>query len=180
MNQNIIKQIETLSVNAVYCLVSKEHKKVYIAEGNILKSLTRLLDSFKQGMNKDIQDDMDKLELQVLDVSDDTEYRRLRVGYWMIQFKDYHQYRNRVPVTLTAKVSYRVLDGAGYAFYVELYDKKRRRRVVGVFERESDAVGHLNAYYPKGEYIGRVVYADNELTKEYLKRNQVVRIYGVK
>lgn len=171
--------IETHSLNAVYCLVSHELKKMYVAEGNVLKSLIRLYDSFNQGMNRDIQDDIDKLELQVLEVSNDSEYRKLRVGYWMNHFKDYHQYRNRYPLTLRSGMSYRVLDD-GYAFYVELYDKKRRRRVVGVFEKEDEAVAFLNRYYPYKEYISQVVYAENELTKKYLaSRKNDIKIYGV-
>lgn len=171
--------IETHSLNAVYALVSHESKKIYIAEGNILKSLIRLYDSFKEGLNRDIQDDLDKLDLQVLEVSNDPEYRKLRVGHWMIQFKEYHQYRNRVPMTLKARVMYRVLDD-GYAFYVELYDKKRKRRVVGVFEKESEARCFKDLHYPDGLYIDQIDYAKNELTTKYRSksRNQV-KIYGV-
>jgi hypothetical protein len=172
-DQNI-ETFREYSVDAVYCLISDELRSIYVTHGNVLKGIIRLLDSFKDGRNKDLERDLPKLELRIIKVCDNELQRKLvvsqQIDYW--RSLGYKVYRNRKPLTLTCKTNYRIWNGE-YYFFVELISRRYNRTVVGVFETEVEALEFMSKEYPKGNAIVDVVYAGNELTAVYRNPQRV-------
>ena len=149
----------------IYALENRKNKKVLVFRSrNPLLYLNTLISKHVAVKNKsDVWSDKRKLKLIVLetDVLDHNSFY-----YWCQKYKSegwgfYSQCR--VPqLILHTKVDFRI------GYMVELRDRGYRSFTVGVFDTAEDAENWINEAYPGG-IVNRIVFANNDLTKKYLK-----------
>jgi hypothetical protein len=161
----------------VYIVINHDLKRCYIAcSTNILGSIERLIRDFKTDkkygdLYKDYTTNLETFDIQILETIEEdckSDYLRVRLAYWCKQYEDngytlYNAYKGLI---------YRVntVVGQHNKIYVEVVGKADKRIVVGVFDKvywaDKFVQEKLSTFpiYP--------VYATNELTIKFLKRNK--------
>lgn len=162
---DFLTTFQTLPNSCVYALISDSTKECLVCHSNNLQSsLGRLLCSNKI-KEKDVR-------LVILDILDDLEYKLLlaekrkleyiSLGYKIINSRNYINYKVSIQYS-------KMFD----SIFVVLYNKRRDKKIVGIFERMNEAKEFVSTYYKQQEFIFPV-YSTNKCTREYMEKEKRV------
>jgi hypothetical protein len=165
LNQ-LFEQLKTTNQAGVYLLVSLDTREVYINfASNISRSLVRLLSS---------QLYFPKFEFNILELVTDPINLRPRCQF----YKDLYASNNyvilnpkrvsswKLRIDTIGHPSDKTYDGLVYA--VKVSSGSYKELVVGIYNDYEDLYKFMSSYYPQN-LVTRIVYASNDLTREYLK-----------
>lgn len=163
-SNNLWDELKTLSKQGIYYLINQESRKVYINySSNIPNAIVKLLDSSNFDNN---------YKFSILEIVTDKKNLRIRCQY----FKDLYSNMGYTLIN-SNRVSNRKLvikllpDFRGHItgmclFYVKIVSKGYGELIVGVFQHSSEVDSFVAQNYSNG--INNIIYADNDITKEYL------------
>lgn len=165
--ESIFEALKTLNVAGVYLLVNLESKEVYVSySSNIAGALVRLLSSnmfFPKFQFNILELVTDSINLRprcqfYKDLYSSNGYTLLnpkRVSNWKLRIESINDFRDKA--------------GKSLLFVVNLYSGAYKRLTVGIFESYESLQSFIDLHYARN-LVTRIVYADNELTREYLKK----------
>lgn len=163
ISPDFISTLQTIPNSCVYALISDSNRTCLVSHSNNLQSsLGSILASNKVTGND--------VRLVILDVLEDKEYKLLlcekyklqylKDGFFVVNSRNYINYR------VTIQYSVR-LDCA----MVVLYNRRRDKKIVGVFDNINEAKSFVEEYYRQGDCTFPV-YSTNKGTKEYMEREK--------
>lgn len=159
---DFLSTLQTVPNSCVYAIISDSSMKCFISHSNNLQtSLASVLAS-----NKVIGNDV---RLVVLDILEDKEYKLLLAEKWKSQYRlnGYDVVNKRSYINYYVRIQYsRSLHSA----MVVLYNKRRDKKIVGVFDNINEARSFVAEYYSEQGDCTFPVYSTNEGTKEYMER----------
>lgn len=176
---NIYKKLSKLSIPGIYALECPRTRSVYLGNstdclGSLSIAIRALND--KSWQSKPMIRDRRRLEFKLLEEIADYNNRNLRMNYWIKYYKDlgyqfYRQpkaliYKPIITVNYMGIRKYKWLSSSGYKAQVVLRSRGNRSVIVGIFDSMEEAVQFKDQYYSGDIYS--VIYANNELTKNYL------------
>lgn len=160
---DFISTLQTIPNSCVYAIISDSNKTCLVSHSNNLQSsLGSILAS-----NKVIGNDV---RLVVLDVLDDVEYKLLLCEKYKLQYigSGYEIKNKRSYINYYVRIQYSVkLDCA----MVVLYNRRRDKKIVGIFDNINEANSFVEEYYKQGDCTFPV-YSTNKGTKEYVEREK--------
>lgn len=163
---NVMQTLTYLNQPGVWAFVNDRDKIVYLSySSNILSSVsrnTRELHDKSHPCRRMIQH-KPILRFELLE----SNCQKAKLGYWIDFYrnKGYSFYRNRNgEVTYKARIT--ITDE--FLIHVQLVNRRNDKIVVGVFSDMEEAKSFTQTYY--SNKIHKIVYSDNPLTKQYLKR----------
>ena len=157
-----------MTKGVVYALINEEGKRFYLGQTTNLASglyhLSVHLETTKYALMKE---DAKKLKLHILETNMEDvrlrkhklyEYRNdyLDKGYTEYVTPAYQKFRIKIEIGEHYK------DSATY-YFVNMYDSRNTRIILGVFQSEEEAISFYNSHYPNGSISG-LVFANNPLT----------------
>lgn len=159
---DFLSTFQTLPNSCVYALISDSTMTCLVSHSNNLQSSIGSLLTSNKVQGNDVR-------LVILDVLDDKEYKLLlcekyktqycKFGYEVINKRNYIKYS--VSIQYSKK-----LDAA----IVVLYNKRRDKKIVGVFKNINAAREFVDQYYKQDVILP--VYATNKATKEMEERKE--------
>lgn len=175
---NLFQELSNLPLKCIYGFVNETDKRIYIGySSNILNTLSRKLMELKSSNNV-IKYDWDKLDFKIIEEIHSSNNLRIRYEHWVKEYNKngYQMYREYKAVNykLRIEVLHDVLmEGTRkYRFYVKIVSRGSRELIVGIFDNKEDMDVFIELHYKSIDYI---IYANNNLTKEYLiKSNESV------
>ena len=167
---NLVKQLSLLPTQCIYAFLNESEKTIYIGyTSNVLIAVNRVLNEFKNQLPADL----DKLELKILEEVKEDYNLRVRFDYWSRVYSKFgwSLYRTFKPMRYKLRIDimrdYRPGKKASYLFVVNLVSRRNRKLTVGVFDSRTECDEFVNINYGSG--IDKIVYCENELTKEFNK-----------
>lgn len=169
---NLFQELNSLPKQCVYGLFNEIDKRVYIGFTiNILVTLPRLLNNINYS-NSLLKADLSKLEFRIIETIKENKSLRLRYQYWCrnysnngyMLYREYKaiQYRTRIEVIRNPLDERTDL----YMCAVKLVSRGYKELTVGLFSNAAEAEAFVSEHYTS---IDSIIYADNYLTKRYLK-----------
>lgn len=165
-SNNVFNQLKALPRQGIYYLINQVDRKVYINySSNIPNAIVKLLSDSNFG---------DGYYFNVLEIVTDKKNLRIRCQY----FKDLYSNMNYNLIN-NKRVSNRKIvikllpdfrghiDGMCF-FYIKIVSKGYGELTVGVFKHITEVDSFMSQNYSNG--FNNIIYADNDLTKEYLKK----------
>jgi hypothetical protein len=163
---NLMQTLTQLNQSGVWAFVNERDKIVYLSySNNFLTSVSRNVRELtdKSHSCRRMIRDKSKLQIQIIE----SNCHKARLGYWIDFYrnKGYSLYRNK-----NGEVTYkvRISISEDYKVFVMLVNKRNDKVVVGVFPNMEEAKVFSQTHYP--DKIHKIVYSDNPLTKEFLRR----------
>jgi len=157
-----------MTKGVVYALINEEDKMFYLGQtSNLASGLYHLSVHLETAKYALMKAHTEKLKLVILETNIEDiklrkhklyEYRNayLNEGYKEYVVPAYRKFRVKVEIGEHYK------DSATY-YFVNMYDSRNTRIILGVFQSEEEAISFSNLYYPDGSISG-IVFADNALT----------------
>lgn len=165
---NLYKKLLAVPPHGMWALISNSAKKIYISyNSDMLLAIAQHIKLLNRREHpiKAMLKNKKSLKLIILDTAKlDEHTAKLHLNYWIDKYKKmgYKSYRNPL---LTYKVTYDVM---GDKLVVQLVTSRSRKIVVGVFRDLFKAYEFIETYY-EGKDVIFPVYANNKLTREYMK-----------
>lgn len=163
---NLLQTLNDMNTPGVWAFVNDTDKIVYLSYSkNIQSTVSRNIKEMADNSHscKQLIKDKSKLQLQVLEYN----CSKAKLSYWIDNYrnKGYSLYRER-----NGEVVYRVKVKIipEYFVHVTLCNLRGTSTVVGVFDNMQEANSFIQTHY--SDKIYNIVYSDNILTKQYLKR----------
>jgi hypothetical protein len=176
INKTLFNYLINYPEMCIYALINQKEQKIYLGyTTNLPGALARIIKDLKYSNNK-LKNDLDKLTFGIIETITDRKNLRLRYKFhqneysndgWMLYRKD-----NKLP---NYKLRIDVLgeDGLHTTDHTKVFVKLRTRGgsevIIGVFSDFNDASEWAYNTYTDKSNISNIVYANNELTQEYLK-----------
>lgn len=169
---DLFKELINLPNRCIYGLFNEKDQRVYIGfTNNIIVTLPRLINDIKYSNNL-LKQDIQLLEFRIIETLEDKNALRIRYQYWVREYsnKGYQLYRDYKAVEY--KLSIDIIKNpfvqahTDYLFGVKLVSRGYNERIVGIFRTMVDADAFVSSHY---RTIDNIIYADNELTRDYLK-----------
>lgn len=160
---DFISTLQTLPNSCVYAIISDSTKQCLVSHSNNLQSSIGALLVSNRVQGNDVR-------LVILDVLEDKEYKLLLCEKYKIQYmKDgYFVVNKRSYINYSVSIQYSVkLD----CVMVVLYNRRRDKKIVGVFDNINEAKSFVEEYYKQGDCTFPVL-ANNKTTKEYVEREK--------
>jgi len=169
--REIIDRLLAFPRQCIYALINPKDRKIFISYSrNLLFSIGRNIDQINDD-NHVCSRDKDLIELLIIETVKQEKDLRLRYRFWEEYFKQngYSFYRNIKTINYRTRIEIikRAKDKKSLLAVKLISNNSRSMEVVGLFEKMEDAEAFKEKHY-KGTIL-KVVYADNEDTKEYLK-----------
>ena len=169
--QELFEQLKHVNQAGVYLLVSLDTREVYINHSsNIAKSLVRLLSSNMY---------FPKFNFNILELVTDPINLRPRCQFYKDLYSS-NGYTLLNPKRVSNwKLYTGIIDDFTYArghkalFTVTLVSGSYKRIIVAVYSDYEELQEFLRYYYP-ANLVTSIIYADNDLTKEYRKLNEKI------
>jgi len=170
--RSLLNELKHLPKSVIYAIRNDSSKKIYISQtSRFLTAIDLILKELDIGTFKckEMIKDFDKLQIEVLEVMEDIETRKLHVQYWKDKFKElgYKEYIETRP-PLEYKVVTRVTYDCKYVI-VYLVNKRYEYKPVGVFNTIKEANTFVIENYTS-KYI-YPVYACNNETKQLIQKS---------
>lgn len=166
----MLQELINLPSMGIYGFINKKDLKIdLIYSSNLVTSLVQNVNSLKSS-NKDVND----LEFILIEPITDIELLKVRYNYWLDYYARMGYGFYRIYASVKLKLRIEVLNDVLWPgcfdprVYVKLVTRNRSERIVGVFTAMSEAEEFVAANYPDSSNIFNIVYANNNLTKEYL------------
>lgn len=163
---NLLQTLTDINKPGIWAFVNDIDRMVYLSySNNILTSVSRNVRELtdKSHSSKSLVKDKSKLQIQIIEFNCD----KAKLTYWLDYYKTkgYSLYRNN-----NGEVVYktRIAITTDFFVHVQLVNKRNDKIVVGVFSNMEEAKSFTQTYY--SNKIHKIVYSDNSLTKEYIKR----------
>lgn len=159
MNNEFLRQVNSLPLDAVFGLISESSKECYISHTVNLKArIGQILAD-----NEDILKDDTKLVVFCTGFSD-SEYKRIYCQYYLDKYiangytsisptDNYINYKVRIQYSEALK-----------EVFVLLVNKRKDKKIVGVFKQMDEAQEFVSRYYADGSVI-QPIYAVNDETR---------------
>jgi hypothetical protein len=166
-SSDFLATFQTLPNSCVYAIINDSSKTCLIGHANDLQArIGVILASNRIGEN---------VRLEILEVLDDLEYKLLFCqqyinkyradGFEVLNKKDYINYYVRLQYS---KDFHKV--------NVVLYNKRRDKKIVGIFSNMNDARSFVDEFYKQPG--GFPVVSTNKATKEYMEKERKVKKSG--
>ena len=163
---NLMLTLMDMNKPGVWAFVNDRDRIVYLSyTNNILTAVSRNLKELNDKTHscRRMIRDKSKLQIQIIE----SGCQKAKLGYWVDFYRNrgYSLYRNN-----NGEVTYktRVAVTSDYLIHVLLVNKRNDKIVVGVFSKMEEAKSFIQTHYP--DKIHKIVYSDNPLTKEFLRR----------
>jgi hypothetical protein len=172
---DLIRELDNLPLISIYGFFNETDKKVYI--GYAFDTGIALYRNIRELKYSSLLEkgDYDKLEFRIIETLTTRKDIRLRYQYWIEHYSNtgWDMYRSYKAIEF--KLSIDVIGDWTHPgttkvlFRVRLINRRGSKRVVGVFNSQSDMDGFISKYYSNIDgKITCVTLADNDLTREYL------------
>lgn len=161
---DFISTLQTLPNSCVYAIMSDSTKQCLVSHSNNLQSSIGAILASNRVQGNDVR-------LVVLDVLEDKEYKLLLCEKYKIQYlKDgFFVVNKRSYINYSVSIQYsRDL----HSTLVVLYNSRRDKKIVGIFDNINEAKSFVEEYYRQGNCTFPV-YSTNKGTKEYMERKKV-------
>lgn len=150
----------------IWAFVNDTDRIVYLSYSkNILSSISRNIKEISDKSHSCKKLIRDKSKIQILLIED--RCQKAKLGYWVEYYRNngYTLYRSN-----NGEITYktRVAITTDFLVHVLLVNKRNDKLVVGVFNTMEDASTFIQKHYQNK--IHKIVYSDNLLTHNYLKR----------
>lgn len=157
----------------VYALINEEDKMFYLGQtSNLASGLYHLSVHLETSKYALMKAHTEKLKLIILETGIEDirirkhklyEYRNVysNEGYKEYVKPAYQKFRIKIEIGEHYK------DSATY-YFVNMYDARNTRTILGVFRSEEEAMRFANSHYPNGNISG-IVFANNALTEKIRK-----------
>ena len=161
------KELMNLPKMGLFAFINVYDRKVDVRHtSNFLNAIERHITQIRLGIHdtKGLIEDKDKIEIHWLEEVNDPFLRKLKQSHWIKHFESegYTNYRERT--ALEVKVKIREVQGL---LHVILVNRNYDSITVGVFDSKQATDIFVQKYYIETPYS--LVYAANELTKEFLE-----------
>lgn len=174
MNPFLLQDLGSIPEMCIYGFINETDKKIFIGyTTDIVTALNRNLKEMKYS-NHPCKDDFDKLKVINIETLKSRQDAKIRYQYWVKQYSNqgYRMYRKYKAVDYKVRIEvlrdFRVKPPtSAYLLYVKLLDRRYKSITVGVFDQVSEADDFVANNYAQ---VDKIVYSDNQLTKEYLRR----------
>jgi hypothetical protein len=151
---------------------------------NLTNAIQRLLNDYGLGLivPSELQDDISNGSLEIISLETIAEKinRSIRIDYWVDYYlsmgyslyKPHKQHKYRLNYRLE------MIDSeAKFGYKTFLYIENTSRQVIiGIFNHIDEMKVFLSKYYP-GETISSIIYCNNDLTREYYKKQKYLGQY---
>ena len=178
MLETIIADLVELPDACIFVLYNQDKGKAHLALcKNGLLRIPRLINELRKNEHKikELCEDLGELQLKVLETHEDYETLRLHMNFWYNYIEDlgletyskrrtYIKYKSRINIGYDYNGDRRV--------FVELVNRRNESFVVGVFEKMFEGRDFKKQYFDSKDYV-YPVYANNELTKNYVERKSL-------
>ena len=158
---DFISTLQTLPNSCVYAIISYSTKQCLVSHSNNLQSSIGAILASNKVQGNDVR-------LVVLDVLEDKEYKLLLCERYKIQYMldGFFIVNERSYINYSVSIQYsRDLHNT----LVVLYNRRRDKKVVGVFDNINEAKSFVEEYYKQGSCTFPVI-ANNTLTSTYMKK----------
>lgn len=178
---DIAQILLNLPKRAIWAFINDTDRKIWVSHSrNVLRAFMHNLALIKNNLHQDtgLNVDQSKIRFLILEDCEESVPKEdeflLREAYWMEDYKKqgYTLYRDRTPLELTLRIeSDRLFEEYKLVIVAKLIDRNDKQRIVGVFDKESEALVWTKKFYPGP--IHEIHYCKNELTKRYLSLNSL-------
>jgi hypothetical protein len=171
---NYFNELLKLPQMCVWALINEEKKLVFVSYSrNFFFNIGRTIETLNDGSHW-ASSDKENAKLIIIETINEENDLRVRARYWDEYFKKegYKSYRKIKPINYRTRIETikRASDNK-LLLAVELISANYRNKlIVGVFDKIEDANKFIETHY-KGTIL-KVVYSDNDLTKDYRKWEQ--------
>ena len=168
--KGLFKILYKMPESGVIAFRNNEMKIIYITQSKNIKPLiSKILVEIKNKIfkHRELVKSGENTEILFLQDCKDAETRKLHIQYWI----DYFENQGFTVLKDKSPLEYRVRVRLGSRYeqiFVELLNKRREIKVVGVFKSIIEAEDFVEKCYKINKYK-LPVYSFNNLTKEYLK-----------
>lgn len=165
---NFAELLDT-SCSGIWGLVNEADRKIYLSySNNILSSISRNISDLKSRCHscRDLNNDLSKLSIIIVERNTPSSQLKLSLSNWMDNYRNnnYGLYREFIPVSYKL----RKVVSKDYLVHVLLVNSRNDKIVVGIFDKMDLADQFINTHYK--DNITKVIYSDNQLTGNYIKR----------
>jgi hypothetical protein len=167
---SLLRYLSQAPKECLYALINESDKRIQVySTSNFIGHISRIAQEIGTLENRILKHDLEKIKLCILETEFDTKlhrdnkYRALVTKY---KAEGWEFYSDTNIAQYKIKEGYKTKDKQLY-YVLELEDRNKRRLVVGVFDKASEARLWKYRNYPREGIITEIVIADNEWTRNW-------------